>query len=317
VRLFIDDASALAWMAPGALAGRQGVEVQAFEAEGATPGDVVIEAFGCNPPVSFVERMAAAARPALWINLEHLSAEDYVERSHGLPSPQLAGAGRGLTKWFFYPGFTPRSGGLIREADLDARLARFDRGAWLAQQGLVPLPGERLVCLFGYAGAPWQALLPALAGRPGCLLVPPGPLQEPIRAADLPAGLRCHPLPWLSQSDFDHLLWSCDLNAVRGEDSVVRALWAGRPLLWQLYPQHDGAHEPKLAAFARRCHAGALQGLEALWRHWNGLDCGPLQLPDEAAWQRFAAGLRDELAAGPELVSSLQSFAAAKLGAAG
>ena len=236
---------------------------------------------------------------------------------HGLPSPQLAGPGRGLTKWFFYPGFTPRTGGLIREADLDARQARFDRQAWLVQQGLAPLPGERMVCLFGYASAPWPALLPALTGRPGCLLVPPGPLQQPLRAAALPAGLRCHALPWLSQIDFDHLLWSCDLNAVRGEDSLVRALWAGKPLLWQLYPQHDGAHEPKLAAFARRCRAGTLPALDALWRRWNGLETGPLRLPEEAAWRRFAAGLCAELAAGPELVSSLQSLVAGKLGAAG
>src|ERR1700754_4962059 len=104
VRLWVDDAAALRWMAPG---GDPGVEVRPWLASTLfpPPGEVVVEAFGCDPPAEFVAAMAAAARPPVWINLEYLSAEDYVERSHGLASPQLAGAGRGLTKWFFYPGF--------------------------------------------------------------------------------------------------------------------------------------------------------------------------------------------------------------------
>jgi uncharacterized repeat protein (TIGR03837 family) len=56
-------------------------------------------------------------------------------------------------------------------------------------------------------------------------------------------------LPQLTQTEFDALLWACDANFVRGEDSLVRALWAGTPLVWQIYPQDDGAHHDKLAAF--------------------------------------------------------------------
>ena len=45
------------------------------------------------------------------------------------------------------------------------------------------------------------------------------------------------------------MLWACDVNFVRGEDSLVRALWAGKPLVWHIYPQHDDAHDAKLEAF--------------------------------------------------------------------
>jgi uncharacterized repeat protein (TIGR03837 family) len=114
VRLVIDDASPLAWMAP---AGAPGVEVLPWPGP-AEPAEVVIEAFGCDPPPDFVAAMARRQPAPVWINLEYLSAEAYVERSHGLPSPQL----NGLTKWFYYPGFTPRTGGLLREPDLMARL---------------------------------------------------------------------------------------------------------------------------------------------------------------------------------------------------
>ena len=122
------------------------------------PGDVVVEAFGCDPPETFVARMAAAARAPVWVNLEYLSAEDYVERSHRLRSPQRCG----LDKWFFYPGFTPATGGLLREDGLLAEQARFDATAWLAEQGIAPRPGERLVSLFCYPQDRIPALLDAL-----------------------------------------------------------------------------------------------------------------------------------------------------------
>lgn len=99
---------------------------------------MLIEAFGCDPEPELIARFAEPVRPGgarrVWINLEYLSAEPYVERLHGLPSPVFKGPGTSLTKHFFYPGFTPATGGLLREGDLLERRQRFDRAAWLAQQ---------------------------------------------------------------------------------------------------------------------------------------------------------------------------------------
>ncbi|MBC7940860.1 MAG: elongation factor P maturation arginine rhamnosyltransferase EarP, partial [Chitinophagaceae bacterium] len=170
VRLFCDDTSALTWMAP---AGHGGVQVLAWPADDDAhwlPGDVVVEAFGCNPPAAFVACMARRAPNPVWINLEYLSAEPYVERSHGLPSPQA----NGLTKWFFYPGFTPRTGGLLREPGLLAARAAFDRAAWLKSLDLSLQPGERLVSLFCYRNPALPALLQRLADAPTLLLATPG-----------------------------------------------------------------------------------------------------------------------------------------------
>ena len=131
LRLWIDDSSALAWMAPR---GAAGVQVRAWDdaaSEHSQPGDVVVEAFGCDPPTAFVARMARGVPAPCWINLEYLSAEAYVERSHGLTSPQAGGPGAGLVKWFFYPGFTPRTGGLLRERGLLASRKQFEPAAWL------------------------------------------------------------------------------------------------------------------------------------------------------------------------------------------
>ena len=287
VRLWLDDPQALTWMAPQ---GHPRVQVVPWPAQGLCldiePAQVVIEAFGCTLPAPYIGRMAQLEHPAVWINLEYLSAEDYVERSHRLPSPQKAPNGRWLDKWFFFPGLTPRTGGLIREPDLATRRAAFDRDAWLLELGLRREPGERVVSLFCYDSAPVKDLVQTLQHQPTLLLAAPGAAQSLLRHQTHPAvtgaewpdrlgQLRCHPLPWLSQRDYDHLLWSADLNFVRGEDSLVRALWAQVPFIWHLYPQHDGAHAHKLQAFlAQMCKSfpdPLAQRVRQFYLYWNGL----------------------------------------------
>jgi uncharacterized repeat protein (TIGR03837 family) len=286
VRLWIDDPRALAWMAPE---GRAGVEVrpwpvsdEALAIVAAEPAAVVIEAFGCGLPDPCLQRMADAHQPSakpVWINLEYLSAESYVERNHRLPSLQGSGPARGLSSWYFYPGFTTRTGGLLREPELLQQQARFNRETWLADHDITPQPGERLVSLFCYANPNLPGLLHALSARPTLLLTTPGHATEQVRQAIANGStlqdVRIQALPWLTQNDYDHLLWSCDLNFVRGEDSLVRAIWAGRPFLWQIYPQHDGAHAAKLEAFLAQATQTADPVLAAAihwtaWR-WNSL----------------------------------------------
>ena len=309
VRLVIDDASPLAFMAPDGVAG---VEVLAWPGPDATlaPGAVVMEAFGCELPPATVAAMAQRALPPVWLNLEYLSAEAYVERSHGLPSPQ----GRGLRKWFFYPGFTPRTGGLLREPGLEARQRAFDRQAWLQAQGLTLQAGERVVTLFCYDNPALPALLHSLAEQPTLLLLTPGLAQQQV--ADAPPGVRLHRLPWLTQPGFDELLWAAELNFVRGEDSLVRALWAGAPFVWQAYPQHDGAHAAKLQALTERLQLP--HEVAALWRAWNGLPSPWPGLPPlQPAWRASALAARTVLREQPDLASQLLAFVTAASAAGG
>lgn len=311
VRLWLDDASALAWMAPEGTR-PAGVSVLRWPAaddndvatpdtpetldQWPEPGDVVIEAFGCDLPGGFVARMQRPA-PPVWINLEYLSAEDYVERSHRLPSPVFSGPGAGLRKWFFYPGFTERTGGLLREPGL---LAARDacqsdtsgQRAFLAGLGVDWRPGDRVVTLFCYPQSPVHALLSQLAALPGrtrVLLTPGAATDEGLHWSPPSADgeLTLHALPLLPQPLFDHLLWCADLNLVRGEDSAVRALWAARPHLWQLYRQDDGVHADKLDAFAARWMAEwpaplreAVRRVGAAWNQLPGSRIDDLSLLD-------------------------------------
>ena len=326
VRLWVDEPAALAWMAPQ---GQAGVSVAPWPAGGvaATAGEVVIEAFGCvldeNFEASIAQRTRAQGRQPAWINLEYLSAEPFAERSHGLPSPVMHGPARGLVKHFFYPGFTAGTGGLLREPDLAARQAGFDRAAWLAQLGIAH-HGERLVSLFCYEPHALPGLLAQLAAGPGAtrLLVTAGRARAAVQAANesknsplcAPDGhsvLSISYLPLLAQADFDHLLLACDFNFVRGEDSLVRALWAGRPFAWQIYPQHDGAHHAKLQAFLDWLEAPpALRRLHAAW---NGA-ATPDSLPalDSASDTACVGAALARLALQDDLVTQLLRFVAAR-----
>lgn len=324
VRLWVDDASMLAWMAPQ---GAPGVEVRAWDEAASTaeaPGEVVIEAFACDPPPAFLARMAAAAKPPVWINLEYLSAEGWIERVHGLPSPQLSGPAQGLVKRFFHPGFTDRSGGLLREPGLLEARAAFDAPAWLASRGLGHESDERRASLFCYDNPAIPALLDALQDAPTRLFVTPGHAARQVGARLGVAGrpgeqaragiVTVEFLPALTQPDYDRLLWSCELNFVRGEDSFVRAQWAGAPFVWQIYPQDDGVHEEKLDAFLDHHLADAPPVLAAairtLWRQWNGLagPAAPLHWPDPEDWALHCRLWRQQLAGRADLCSQLLGF---------
>ncbi|MBI5259768.1 MAG: elongation factor P maturation arginine rhamnosyltransferase EarP [Burkholderiales bacterium] len=304
VRLWLDDARALAWMAPE---GAPRVQVLSWpESAEHQPGEVVIEAFGCDPPTPFVQRMAQRRPAPVWINLEYLSAEDYVERSHGLRSPQFNGPGAGLDKWFFYPGFTPRTGGLMHA------LPRPDARRWLAGRGWGPHGNEQVVLLFCYDNPMLPALLRQLEGTPTLLLAAPGAAQQALAQRAAGGLLRGVALPWLTQAEFDTLLQATDLNLVRGEDSFVQAQWSGAPFVWQLYPQHDQAHAAKLQAFLDRFTKTAPMAdatpLAALWRAWNGLGPWPERWPAREDWQRACRAWRDQLMIQIDLITQLQGF---------
>jgi uncharacterized repeat protein (TIGR03837 family) len=331
VRLWIDAPAALAWMAPGALEGEV-AHVQVLHwtdplprplLPSCTPADVWVEAFGCDPAPEWrnwlAQRVAAGHTAPVWLNLEYLSAENYVARCHGLPSPIFSGPLSGLSKWFFYPGFTTASGGLLREPDLMARRAQFDAASWLNAQQLPTGSGIRRIGLFCYEPPTLRQVVNEVQAdpRPSAWLVTPGRAAQAMaqaQQAGAPAAANLHNLPPLTQTDFDHLLWSCDLNLVRGEDSLVRALWAGQPFVWHIYPQHDNAHQAKLEAFLDWLQAPP--SLRQFHRLWNGL------VPAQGAvwpgwaevdrWRACTLAARRRLLAQPDLVTQLLGFVAKK-----
>ena len=323
VRLWVDDLNSLAKLCHEANAELdvqhcRGVEVRRWTDPfpDAQPAKLVIEAFACKLPQGYIEAMAARQR-SVWINLEYLSAEDWVTGCHKLPSPHPS---LPLTRYFFFPGFTPQTGGLLLEGDLLARRDAFQRDAMLQQAfwqsiGMKAPGAETLkVSLFGYENAALAELFDAWASgeRPVLCLVPEGRILPQVKQYFENAGrdsprpaccvgmnpglqrgsLQVRMLPFVEQERYDEILWVCDVNFVRGEDSCVRAQWADKPFVWQIYPQHDAVHWQKLQAFlclySAPLSVSAAQAVQGLWQAWNNGDGAG------NAWPAFAAA-RDEL----------------------
>ncbi len=328
------------------------------------PALVAIAMFSCDLPSSYIERMRA--RQTRWINLEYLSAEDWVQGCHGLPALRSDG----LASHFYFPGFTERTGGLLREADLLARRDRWQAdpaaqrtflehlgvsaealAAWTGH-GARPVDAKtnrqdvpaRLISLFCYPDISIPALVETLSTETHqtVLLIPEG--IGPTLVPGQYGNLFVERIPFLPQTEYDKVLWMADLNFVRGEDSIIRALWAGKPLVWQIYPQTEDTHLIKLNAWLSRSALPA--HAQSLIQAWNQGSPQEESTPDRAvqptdsrkmvqstvkpplpvndafasalracltptnfqAWQEQAAGFCREQAMLPDLARTLNQF---------
>lgn len=306
------------------------------------PVEVCIEAFGCGLPEGYAGAMARRTPRTLWIVLEYLSAERWVAAHHGLPSPHPR---LDVERFFFFPGVVPGTGGVLRESGLAALRAGFQTQATAAQTFWrsfgysPPEEGTDCVSLFGYENAATADLLRVWAegGRRTVVAIPQSRLRpaaaaffgtsDPADGATRERGnLEARFLPFVPQRRYDELLWISDWNFVRGEDSFVRAQWAARPMVWQIYPQSDCAHLPKLDAFLEVYCAGlAAQpalALCSLWRLWNALE-QPAEGAVREAWNAvcpYRQELRSHaqvwegrLAAIGDLATNLTRFCADRL----
>src|SRR5687768_1705851 len=348
VTLWIDDVGRLSLIASGVDQHRAdqrhaGIRVRrwpdaALPADATMP-DVVVEAFGCGLPAPYLDAMERVARPPVWVNLEYLSAEAWVDDVHALPSPHPR---RALQRWFLFPGFSARSGGLLREKDLFASRDGFQRDAqsrvqpWTSLGLPEPPPDALHVSLFCYANPAIDTLLETWRDEKVAIacLMPHGVAGAAVarvlggdaaapgqarRVGSLTLGIA----PFVDQPAFDRRLWASDLNIGRGEDSFVRAQWAARPFVWHIYPQAERAHVAKLAAFLDRYAADVPQDarapLVAFWSAFNDGN-GPATA---SAWPALRDALpmlrghalawSTRLAEQPDLATQLVDFARGKL----
>lgn len=317
VRLFIDDLVAARHLISTLELNQTSqlvndVEICPWPKVSVMPAQVVIATFGCELPETYSPQLTA--KPSVWINLEYLSAETWVSDFHAQISPQPK---IGVNKHFFFPGFFPDTGGLLRERHLlatrDTFVGSADKQATFWEQlGLdnLDLDNTIKISLFCYPQANIRNLFAALASIEQTIhVVMPfnGDISQWSTAfadctqtkigADyilLQQGkLNVHLLPFLSQADYDHLLWACDLNFVRGEDSWIRAIWAGKPFIWQPYWQADAVHLKKMEAFLAVYaeHASVeMQDLLSLaslaWSAGEPDGCSTTNL-DQALWPSF------------------------------
>lgn len=342
VRLWVDDLDSFARLAPAVqpeLAEQQVDDIHIVHwtdaATGHVPAELVIEAFACDPPAAYVDAMPGRTR--LWLNLEYLSAESWTAGFHAQPSPQR----NGVSKYFFFPGFSADTGGLICEEGLGLQRRNWTHSPskqkhFLEKIGLTQaqdyLDGDTLfISLFCYPSAPYRSLLHALrkSRRPVVLLVPQSVLPQLERdattllrdvgtqtaSAELPP-LTLLRIPFLAQEEYDQLLWMCDLNFVRGEDSFVRAIWARKPFLWHIYEQSENTHLKKLQAWLALFPGH--EETKAMMRSWNSPSrhayftnqlISVLNTPGQLdSWRRSCRSFAENLSKNKTLSASIRLF---------
>ena len=344
VRLWVDELGVFRHLCPEIQPDQSqqivlGVEVRHWEGDfsGVVPGDIVVEAFACRLPERFEAAMAERHPQPVWINLDYLSAEDWVTGCHALPSPHPR---LPLTKHFFFPGFTEKTGGLLREHNLESLRHAFAaspsaQSRFLDDLGMRPTRvGSLLVSLFSYENPALPDLLAAWSksSRQVCCLASSTRHQailerfagQALHVGDVVKNgqLELRVIPFVPQTTYDQLLWLCDLNFVRGEDSFVRAQWAAKPMLWQIYPQEDKAHLVKLMAFLDLYCDGLsdteTEIVKTFFLAWNGEGRITQEL-----WERWmdifpklrhhACGWQKNLIKQQDLCSGLVQFCRSKL----
>jgi hypothetical protein len=256
--------------------------------------NLVIEAFACEPPSCYIEVLAEYQRgaggrekrkPSLgsmdvqWLTLDYLATESWADEVHARhsPAPRLNSPIAKRRRWFI-PGFSKRTGGLLHGSwrHIDKTRRRY----WRAHLAGKVIPDDCFFVLgFGYEDAPWQDLEQALEQKL--------PLGFKSFYIWRPQGLE------VSQSEFDEVLQSCDLNFVRGEDSFIRAHWAAAgpwqtPFVWQPYRQVQVAHCEKLLGWMNQIiPTDELKTLREFHWAWNS-SSGPQARNISAAWQALA-----------------------------
>ncbi|WP_253246543.1 elongation factor P maturation arginine rhamnosyltransferase EarP [Snodgrassella alvi] len=314
VRLWIDDTDALNKLVPAPEKQAQ-ITIEAWQGDAmmqqqlsATADPVlVIETFGCELPPQVLERMRQC-RP-LWLNWEYLTSEDWAVGLHAMSSLQP----NGLEKYFWFMGIDADSGGLLREPDYLAEREKFRQQPQLQQAfrqeyGLPLQHTGQLWLVFAYTSGQWAQWMAMWqqADTPVTLWLAGGQIIESLRAAKLIApeelqqeGDICElgnvtlvRIPFVPQAAFDRLLWLADAAIVRGEDSFVRALWAGLPFFWHIYRQDDDVHLQKLHSFWFKAMQGwpteLRQAFTVLSDDLNGAGAVS-SLKREQAWQYLCA----------------------------
>ncbi|PSJ81449.1 elongation factor P maturation arginine rhamnosyltransferase EarP [Neisseria iguanae] len=266
VHLWVDDLPALRAICPDLPplpCVHQNIDIHEWTAQSANdatalpPPQILIETFACRLPQNVLDIIQQ--HHPLWLNWEYLSAEESNERLHLMPSVQA----NGLQKFFWFMGFSEKSGGLLREADFDKRI-KFDPMSFRRRCVLPPKTTTEWL-LFGYCSPIWAKWLDMWQqyGEPITLLLAGNQIIDSLKAAQvIPETALQHAggtfqtacvtlvkIPFVAQQDFDRLLQLSDGLMVRGEDSFVRAQLAAKLFFWHIYPQNEMAHLEKLHAF--------------------------------------------------------------------
>ena len=214
--------------------------------------DLIIESFGCEIPKKYMDK--ALKNSKLIINLEYFSAEKWVDDFH----LQESFLGGNLKKYFFIPGLSEKSGGILLDNEFLERKKKVEANKeYYLEKFEIKEKYDLIGSVFSYEKN-FDSLIEELKklNKKVILLILSEKTQKNfIKYFDNGNNydkIKFVKLPFFTYDKYEELLALCDFNLVRGEDSFVRALLLGKPFLWHIYPQDENTHIKKLESFLEK-----------------------------------------------------------------
>jgi len=200
-----------------------------FDGEPESPeksAPLVVEIFGSDIPSEHFEIIKRDAH--LWINVEYLTAEKWIEDCHGKESiiPDC-----NLRKYFFMPGFTERTGGILMDFNAKEEeknvisIFTYDQDFSSMLEAFSKFPSTEFLIFDKYSQKIFEGVAPKYP-------------QHKFTIS-----------PFLTADEYDKVLASSKINFVRGEQSFIRTILAGKPFIWQAYIQEGDYQLVKVEAF--------------------------------------------------------------------
>ncbi len=229
---------------------------------------MIFEAFGCEIPDFIMKK--AYYQSKILINLEYLSAEEWVEGYHLKESLLPEG---NLKKYFYMPGFTEKTGGVIINSNTIINSIKSKEDRVLIINNLLSSFAPKLIynnntilgSIFTYLRNFKTLVESAVNINKEFIFFIFGSksndgMMQTLKDMDyktidvnriLYKNIHIIFIPFLSQQQYDSLLYCTDFNIVRGEDSLVRAILAEKPFIWNAYLQDNKYQKVKVDAFCR------------------------------------------------------------------
>lgn len=271
--------------------------------------EIIIQAFSVRLESFLIEKIKL--QKSLVVNLEYLTAEKFAEDCH-----QLTSFSDGIQSFFFFPGFTSKTGGVLIEDNFLKLIKKYRNQT------------SSSITLFSYENDNVKPFIDNLFmfKFPKKLIIFEGkPLDNfnNIYKQNLLPGcsIKINDLTivakqMVSQDEYDELLCSSFINLVRGEDSIVRAMLAGKPFLWHIYPQEENAHIEKINALFDRMSEycddkKAVEKLRKLTLSYNGVSnlINSFDLKEfYKDWEKISLQWSDHLISLGSLSSNLITF---------
>lgn len=252
-----------------------------------TPPEVILQTFQCGLPdwldeIIYGKEFSASGKLCKIINIEYLTAEKWADDFHLLKGGSRSAS---VKKFFFMPGFTKKTGGLILDKNFSDLLADEKYKSSLIESIANQVPfskNEFKILVFSYPKDFtffFDAVknFAAKSSKKVHVYVAPGAGLESFRTTETgykAKNFSVDYLPYLSQEVWDVFLCSMDFLFIRGEDSFARASLSGIPFLWNIYQQDEEFHLVKLKAFLDILNCPKLNEISWLYNRNFELACG-------------------------------------------